>query len=254
MKKRQQETKKTRFFHIPINNRVPTSNLSGWFSTGLERIAWQLSIITVIACVILTTRTGYQGTAAGEEIKCPNYCCIMFIKTIGVIIKHEGREEERILHSRTCELLENSDPHDYLLCNDRELALRKGFIPCKSCNLKSLDNDPCTAKCCKYYGWIIEPLTGILHRKDCHFLSIVKVQMYQDLAFICSLHNGEEELVDKALVERTAKYMICNSCFRDIIPKRYKLQPGVLPHDDNSVIEYRIESVDLCLTPMHSFN
>jgi hypothetical protein len=121
----------------------------------------------------------------------------MFIKAICVIKKHE--EEERILHSRTCELLENTDSHDYMLCSELELAFSRGFVKCESCNFENIDHDPCTAKCCKYYGWIIEPLTGILHRKDCHFLRLVKASMFQDLAFICSRHVTEEELVDRPL-------------------------------------------------------
>ena len=70
----------------------------------------------------------------------------MFIKAIGVVIKHEGRADERILHSRTCELLENSDSHDYMFCSDLELAFSKGFVKCESCNLKFVDNDPLYGK------------------------------------------------------------------------------------------------------------
>ena len=113
---------------------------------------------------------------------------------------------------------------------------------------------PCTAKCCKYYGWIIEPITGILHRKDCQFLSIVKARFYQDLAFICSRHNTEEDLVNRALVERKANYRICNSCFRRIIPKRYKLQPGLLKYDKSGEFVFDLETVKICLTTMHRFN
>ncbi len=29
-----------------------------------------------------------------EENKCRNYCCTMFIKAIGVIIKHEGKDKQ----------------------------------------------------------------------------------------------------------------------------------------------------------------
>lgn len=135
-------------------------------------------IILIIAGAVFLPKMGIHGFTMGKEIKCRNYCCTMFIKAICVIKKHEGKEEERILHSRTCELLENTDSHDYMLCSELELAFSKGFVKCKSCNLKNIDNDPCTAKCCKYYGWIIEPLTGILHRKDCHFLRLVKASMF----------------------------------------------------------------------------
>ena len=218
----------------------------------LKARSWcNITVILIIAGVTLLPKIGYPGIAAGEEIKCRNFCCIMFIKAIGVVIKHEEGEEERILHSRTCELLENTDSHDYLFCNDLELAFKKGFAKCESCNLEVVDNDPCTAKCCKYYGWIIEPITGIMHRKDCQFLSIVKVRFYHDLAFICSRHNTEEELLDKALVERKANYRVCNSCFRDITPKRYKLQPGLLRYYESGEVKYRLEAVDLCLITMY---
>lgn len=206
-------------------------------------------IILIIACAVLLPETGNPGLSMGDEVKCQNYCCTMFIKAIGVINKHDGGEE-RILHSRTCELLENTDSHDYLLCSDPELAYSKGFVKCESCDLKNMDNDPCIAKCCKYYGWIIEPLTGILHRKDCHFLSLVKVDMYQDLAFVCSRHITEEELVDKAIVERTANYRLCNSCFCEIISKRYRLQPGLLRYYESGEIEYNLDTVELCLIKM----
>ena len=86
-------------------------------------------------------------------------------------------------------------------------------------------------------------MTGILHRKDCQFLSIVKVRMYQDIAFICSRHNKEIELVDKAVVERKAYYRICNHCFKDIIPKRFKLQPGLLRYYESGDIEYSLEAI-----------
>jgi hypothetical protein len=208
-----------------------------------------IKILIIVGAVFLP-ETGYSEFTMGEETKCRNYCCTMFIKAIGVVIKHEGRADGRILHSRTCELLENSDSHDYMFCSDLELAFSKGFVKCESCDLKFVDNDPCTAKCCKYYGWIIEPITGILHRKDCHFLRIVKLRMYHDLAFICSRHNTEEELIDKALVERKANYRICNHCFRDIIPKRYKLQPSLLRYYDSGEIEYSLEALDICLTTM----
>lgn len=216
-----------------------------------ERIRCIIILILIMAGVTLLPRIGYPGIAVGGEIKCRNFCCIMFIKAIGVVTKYEEGEEERILHSRTCELLENIDSHDYLFCADLGLALGRGFVKCESCNLEVVDNDPCTAKCCKYYGWIIEPLTGIMHRKDCHFLSIVKVRFYQDLAFVCSRHNTEEELLDKALVERKANYRVCNSCFRDIIPKRYKLQPGLFRYYESGEVEYSLEAVDLCLITMY---
>lgn len=206
--------------------------------------------ILIIAGAVFLPKTGYSEFTMGEDIKCRNYCCIMFIKAIGVVIKHEGMTDERILHSRTCELLENTDSHDYLFCSDIELAFSKGFVKCESCNLQSVDNDPCTAKCCKYYGWIIEPVTGILHRKDCPFLRIVKLSMYHDLAFICSRHNTEEELIDKALVERKANYRICNHCFRDIIPKRYKLQPSLLRYYESGEIDYSLDALKLCSTTM----
>ena len=207
-------------------------------------------IILIIAGTVFLPKIGIPGFTMGDKIKCRNYCCTMFIKAIGVIKKHEGREEERILHSRTCELLESTDSHDYLLCSELELAFSKGFVKCKSCDLKVADREPCTAKCCKYYGWVIEPFTGILHRKDCRFLRIVKVGMFQDLAFICSRHNTEEELVDKAIVERKANYRLCNSCFCEIIPKRYGLQPGLLRYYEGSEIEYSLDTVELCLIKM----
>ncbi len=189
-----------------------------------------------------------------EENKCRNYCCTMFIKAIGIIIKHEGKDDEKILHSRACELLDNYNSHNYLLCSELELAFSKGFVKCEHCNLKVIDRDPCIAKCCKYYGWVIEPMTGILHRKDCQFLSIVKVRMYQDLAFICYRHNTEEELIDMALVERKANYRICNSCFRYIIPKRFKLQPGLLRYYESGDIEYSLDALELCLTTMYRYD
>lgn len=207
-------------------------------------------IVLIIAWAITSPKTGNPGFTMGDEIKCRNYCCTMFIKAIGIIKKEDDGKEERILHSRTCELLENYDSHDYLLCSELESAFSKGFIKCESCDLQATDHDPCKAMCCKHYGWIIEPLTGILHRKDCHFLEVVKVGMYQDLAFICSRHNTEEELVDKAIVERKANYRICNSCFRDIIPKRYRLQPGLLRYYESGVVEYSLETVELCLVKM----
>ncbi len=207
-------------------------------------------IILIIAGVVFLPITGSLGFTTGDEIKCRNYCCTMFIKAIGIIKKHDGGEEERILHSRTCELLEDTDSHDYMLCSELELAFNKGFVKCESCNLNNLDNDPCTAKCCKYYGWVIEPFTGILHRKDCQFLRIVKVGMFQDLAFICSRHNTEEELVDKAIVERKANYRLCNSCFCEIIPKRYRLQPGLLKYYEGGEIEYSLDTEELCLIKM----
>lgn len=207
-------------------------------------------IILIIVGAVFLPKTGIPGFTMSDEIKCRNYCCTMFIKTIGIIKKREGGEEERILHSRTCELLEDIDSHDYLLCSELELAFSKGFVKCKSCDLKSTYHDPCTAKCCKYYGWVIEPFAGILHRKDCHFLRIVKVGMFQDIAFICSRHNTEEELIDKAIVERKANYRLCNSCFCEIIPKRYGLQPGLLRYYEGGEIEYSLESVELCLIKM----
>ena len=207
-------------------------------------------IILIIAGTVFLPKIGIPGFTMGDKIKCRNYCCTMFIKAIGVIKKHEGREEERILHSRTCELLESTDSHDYLLCSELELAFSKGFVKCKSCDLKVADREPCTAKCCKYYGWVIEPFTGILHRKDCHFLRIVMVGMFQDLAFICSRHITEEELVDKVIVERTANYRLCNSCFCEIISKRYRLQPGLLRYYESSGIEYSLDTVELCLIKM----
>lgn len=207
-------------------------------------------IILIISGSVFLPITGSPGFTTGEEIKCRNYCCTMFIKAIGIIKKHEGEVEERILHSRTCELLENTDSHDYLLCSELELAFSRGFVKCESCNLKNIDHDPCTAKCCKYYGWVIEPFTGILHRKDCHYLRIVKISMFQDLAFICSRHNTEEELVDKAIVERKANYRLCNYCFCKIIPKRYKLQPGLLRYYEGGETEYSLDTVELCLIKM----
>ncbi len=207
-------------------------------------------IILTIAGTVSLPNIGSTGFTLGEDIKCHNYCCTMFIKAIGIIKKHEGGKEERILHSRTCELLENSDSHDYLLCSELELAFSKEFVKCESCNLKNIEHDPCTAKCCKNYGWIIEPLTGILHRKDCHFLRIVKISMFQDLAFICSRHNTEEELVDKAIVERKANYRLCNSCFCEIIPKRFRLQPGLLRYYESGEIEYSLDAVELCVIKM----
>ncbi|MGR3293760.1 MAG: hypothetical protein ACUZ9M_07080 [Candidatus Scalindua sp.] len=167
----------------------------------------------------------------------------MFIKAICVIKKYEGKEEERILHSRTCELLENTDSHDYMLCSELELAFSRGFVKCESCNLKNIDYDPCTAKCCKYYGWIIEPLIAVLHRKDCHFLRLVKASMFQDLAFICSLLVTEAELVDKAIIERTANYRLCNSCFCEII----SMQPGLLRYYESGEVEYRLDTVEVLL-------
>ncbi len=94
-------------------------------------------------------------------------------------------------------------------------------------------------------------MSGILHRKDCRFLSLVKVGEYQDLAFICSRHITEEELVDKAIVERTANYRLCNSCFCEIISKRYKLQPGLLRYYESGDIEYGLDALKLCLTTMY---
>jgi hypothetical protein len=85
-----------------------------------------ITVILIIAGVTLLPKIWYPGIAVGEEIKCRNFCCIMFIKAIGVVKKHE-EEEDRILHSRTCELLENTDPHDYLFCDDLGLAFKKGF-------------------------------------------------------------------------------------------------------------------------------
>jgi hypothetical protein len=102
----------------------------------LKAWSWRNIIkILIIAGAVFLPETGYHGIVAGEEIKCRNFCCIMFIKAIGVVIKHEWGEEDRILHSRTCELLENTDPHGYLFCNDIELAFSKGFVMCESCNL-----------------------------------------------------------------------------------------------------------------------
>ena len=218
--------------------------------TNIFRLPGWCNIVTIliIAVAAIIPITGNPGFTIGEDIKCQNYCCTMFIKAIGVIITHEGGEEERILHSRTCDLLENTDSHDYLLCSELELAYSKGFVNCKSCDLKITDQDPCIAKCCKNYGWIIEPFTGILHRKDCHFLSIVKTGMFQELAFICSRHITEEKLVDKAIVERKANYRLCNSCFCKIIPKRYKIQPGRLRYYESGEIEYSLEALELCLT------
>ena len=207
-------------------------------------------IISIIAGAVFLPITGSPGLTTGDEIKCRNYCCTIFIKAIGIIKKHEGGDEERILHSRTCELLENTDSHDYMLCSELELAFNKGFVKCESCNLENIDHDLCTAKCCKYYGWVIEPFTGILHRKNCHFLRIVKVGIFQDLAFICSRHITEEELVDKVIVERTANYRLCNSCFCEIISKRYRLQPGLLRYYESSEIEYSLDTVELCLIKM----
>ncbi len=220
--------------------------------TNIFKIPGWNNIITIliITVAIFSPKTGNPGLTMGEEIKCRNYCCTMFIKAIGVIKKHEGGEENRILHSRTCELLENTDSHDFLLCSELESAYSKGFVKCESCDLKVTDHDPCTAKCCKYYGWIIEPMTGILHRKECHFLRLVKVGMYQNLAFICYRHNTEEELVDRAIVERKANYRLCNSCFCEIIPKRYKIQPGRLRYYESGEVEYSLEAVELCLTKM----
>ncbi len=220
--------------------------------TGFSKIAgWQsIIIILVIAGAVFAQKTGYSGVTNEKETKCQNYCCTLFIKAIGIINRHEDAEEERILHSRNCELLENTDSHDYLLCSDLDLAFNKGFVKCENCNLENIDHDHCRAKCCKYYGWIIEPFTGILHKKNCHFLRIVKTGMFQDLAFICSRHNTEEKLIDKALVERKANYRVCNSCFRDIIPKRYKLQPSLLRHYDSGDIEYSLDAVELCLIKM----
>ncbi len=146
----------------------------------------------------------------------------------GVVIKQEGTEDEKILHSRTCELLENFDSHDYQFCAKLESAWRKEFAKCETCNLKVIEHDPCTARCCKYYGWIIEPMGGMLHRKDCQILGLVKMMMYPHLEFICSRHNPEEELVDEAIVKRKAVYRVCNSCLRDVITKRYKLPKGEL--------------------------
>ena len=207
-------------------------------------------IILIIAGAVFLPTTGIPGFTMDEKIKCRNYCCTMFIKAICIIKKHEGEKEKRILHSRTCELLENTDSHDYLLCSELELAFSRGFVKCESCNLKNIDHDPCRAKCCKYYGWIIEPVTGILHRKDCRFLGLVKVGRYQDLAFICSRHITEEELVDKAIVERTANYRLCNSCFCETISKRYRLQPGLFRYYESGEIEYSLDTVELCLIKM----
>lgn len=91
-------------------------------------------IILIIAGAVFLPKIGIPGVTMGEEIKCRNYCCTMFIKTICVIKKSEG--EERILHSRTCELLENTDSHDYMLCSELELAFSRGFVKCESCNLR----------------------------------------------------------------------------------------------------------------------
>jgi len=60
----------------------------------------------------------------------------------------------------------------------------------------------------------------------------------------------EEALIDKALVERKANYRVCNHCFRDIIPKRYKLHPGMLRYYESSEIEYSLEALEVCLTTM----
>ncbi|MHC4321915.1 MAG: hypothetical protein ACYST3_06525, partial [Planctomycetota bacterium] len=84
----------------------------------------------------------------------------------------------------------------------------------------------------------------------CHFLRIVMVGMFQDLAFVCSRHNTEEELIDKALVERKANYRLCNSCFCETIPKRYRLQPGLLRYYESGEIEYSLDTVELCLIKM----
>ncbi|MHC4268363.1 MAG: hypothetical protein ACYSTS_07840 [Planctomycetota bacterium] len=218
------------------------SKAQSWFNI----IKAIIIVITILSSIICNF-----GLAKGEENKCRNYCCTMFIKVIGVIIKHEGKEDEKILHSRTCELLDNYDSHNYLICSELEIAFSKGFVKCEHCNLEAIDSDPCVAKCCKYYGWAIEPMTGILHRKECQFLSIVKVRMYQGLAFICSRHNTEEVLIDKALVERKANYRICNFCFRDIIPKRFKLQPGLLRYYESGDIEYSLDALELCLTTLY---
>ena len=220
----------------------------------LKTQSWHsIIVILVIAGAIFMPEVCRPGFAGGGQIKCRSLCCTKFIKAIGVVIKHEGGDDERILHSRTCELLENTDSHDYLLCNDIELGLSKGFVKCESCKLEVVDNDPCTAKCCKYYGWIIEPMSGVLHRKDCRLMDIIKVRFYQDLAFICSRHNTEEELLNKALVERKAKYRVCNSCFRHVVPKIYKLQPGLLKYDGDGEFKFDLEAVKICLITMHRF-
>lgn len=54
-------------------------------------------IILIIAGAVFLPKTGILGVTMGEEIKCRNYCCTMFIKAICVIKKREGEEEERIL-------------------------------------------------------------------------------------------------------------------------------------------------------------
>ncbi len=221
----------------------------------LKAQGWHGTImILVIAGIIFLPTVWYPGVAGSEQIKCRSLCCTKFIRSIGVVNKHEGGDEERILHSRTCELLENTDSHDYLFCDSLELALSKGFVKCESCNLEVVDNDPCTAKCCKYYGWIIEPMSGVLHRKDCRLMHIVKVRFYHDLAFICSRHNTEEELLKKALVERKANYRVCNSCFRQVTPRIYKLQPGLSKYDEGGEFEFDLEAVKICLITMHRFN
>lgn len=224
-----------------MSKNVKILKIPGWNS---------IIIFSIIAGAVFLPITGSPGFTTGDEIKCQNYCCTMFIKAIGIIKKHEGGDEERILHSRTCELLEDTDSHDYMLCSELELAFNKGFVKCESCNLENIDHAPCTAKCCKYYGWVIEPFTGILHRKDCQYLRLVKISMFQDLAFICSRHNTEEELVDKAIVERKANYRLCNYCFCKIIPKRYKLQPGLLRYYEGGETEYSLDTVELCLIKM----
>ena len=58
-------------------------------------------IILIIAGTVFFPKTGITGFSMGDEIKCRNYCCTMFIKAIGIIKKHEGGDDERILHSRT---------------------------------------------------------------------------------------------------------------------------------------------------------
>ena len=66
------------------------SKTQGWF-----KIIKAIIIVIVIFSPIIYS----FGFAMGEENKCRNYCCTMFIKAIGVIIKHEGEEDEKILHS-----------------------------------------------------------------------------------------------------------------------------------------------------------
>ena len=47
-------------------------------------------IISIIAGAVFLPITGSPGLTTGDEIKCRNYCCTIFIKAIGIIKKHEG--------------------------------------------------------------------------------------------------------------------------------------------------------------------